>query len=164
MPEVTIKPVWRMEDPKIRQDVIAFWKKHKILPDRIATARVGELAAVAYDGNEVVGVASATTQTMPLLPQKFLLFRCAVAPTHRHRRRDPGLGLAADLMIFCRDHLESWSKAHPEEGVMGMLTVLEGYKARRNLEPYWPEVEAIFIGYTDRGHQIRLTWFQHARV
>jgi hypothetical protein len=84
--------------------------------------------------------------------------------SYRHRRRDAGHGIAGDLILFCRDLLERWSKENPAEEVMGMAMILEGYRGPRALEPYWPEAQLLVVGYSPHGDQVRLTWFKHARV
>lgn len=159
MADYDIKPAWRLNDLKFEQEAIAFWLRLKLLPAGVeVTSRAKELAAVAYDGDELVGVATTVISPMPALRQKFATFRCAVAPDHR------GAGIAVQLTRFCKNLLEKWAEDHPEEGVMGMTAVLEGYKAGRTLEPFWPVSGLTLIGYTPQGHQLRIVWFKHARV
>jgi hypothetical protein len=60
--------------------------------------------------------------------------------------------------------LEPWSAAHPEERVAGIATILVSPNyAEKQKRPVW-EPGLTLIGYTPQGQQIRVAWFDHARV
>jgi hypothetical protein len=159
MADFEIRPVWRLHDADVERQAIAFWNQYQLMPAGVDPhLRVRELAAVAYDGDELVGVATVEIRMLQPLRRKFAAFRCAVAPDHR------GEQIAVHLTRYCKPLMEKWSAEHPEEEVMGFATVLEAYKAARTREPYWPATGLTLIRYTPEGYQLRIVWFEHARV
>jgi hypothetical protein len=159
MDKYDIRPAWRIHDRDLEGAAIEFWKRHGLMPPGVdPQTRAKELCAVAYDGDELVGVATVAIGVLPAVKHKFAAYRCAVAPDHR------GEEIAVHLTRYCKKLLEQWASDHPEEGVMGMTTVLEGYKAARTREPVWPATGLTLMGYTSEGHQVRIVWFRHARL
>ena len=61
--------------------------------------------------------------------------------------------------------LEDWSRAHPEEEVMGMGTISQGIYQLKSLPAaiaFSPEARLAFIGWTANGDPMRVAWFRHA--
>ena len=157
MGEYQISSAWRSRDPRVDQDVLRFWEKFKLLPRGVDPAvRIQELCAVAYLGEELVGVATAALANLQLVRSRVGMFRCAVAPDHRRS------GLAAQLALRCLRLLEAWSVEHPEEKLMAMATVLEGNIGDKARQPVWPLTGLTLVGYTPQSQQLRLVWFKHA--
>lgn len=154
-----ISSAWRSNYAKFEKDAIDFWRRMKILPAAVSPeARAKELCAVAYDGDTLVGVATAALEELPLLRARFAMFRCAVAPEHRRSH------LAYDLTTFTRPLLEKWSLEHPEERVQGMGLIVEGELGDRARRPLWPVTGLNLAGYNAQNKQLRVAWFAHARV
>lgn len=159
MSDYRVLTAWHLQDPRIEQDAIAFWRTLNILPRGTdPAARARELCAVAYLGKELVGVATASLEILPLVRCRFAMYRSAIAPEHR------GSGAAFQLITHSRELLEKWSAEHPEEGVMGMAAIFEGYKGDTARLPVWPLTGLVLATYSPQGHQVRVAWFQHARV
>ena len=155
-----IRPAWRLDDPEIARDAVAFWQRMQILPPGVQPEdRASELVAVAYANGEVVGVATAQLAQIKTLRGRFAAYRCAVDPAHRRQ------GLARALTVFSRDLLEQWSLQHPEEKVLGLAAVVENPDlAARLREPVWPTLRLNLAHFLPDGRQLRVAWFAHARV
>ncbi|HTE78320.1 MAG TPA: hypothetical protein VK653_16500, partial [Xanthobacteraceae bacterium] len=64
-----------------------------------------------------------------------------------------------------RELLEQWSKSNPDEKVLGMAAVLENPNFDLlGTRPIWRGADLTLIGYNQLGQQIRLAWFDHARM
>jgi hypothetical protein len=157
---VKMSPAWQRNDTSIIKDATDFWLKLRVLPAGVAVEqRAQELCAAAYVGSEIVGVSTIALRHSPTLRCRLGFFRCLVSPTHSDRR------LARRLTIYSRELLEQWSRENPGEKVLGMAAILEN--ANFDLlatRPIWHAADLRLIGYTPNGQQIRLTWFDHARL
>jgi hypothetical protein len=159
MSELVISPAWRLGDATIEQQAIDFWQRLKILPRGIdPAARAKELCAVAWRGDELAGVATAAIEDVRIVRARFAMFRCAVVPEHRRSR------VGYQLLTYSRPLLERWSFDHPDERVLGMGAVVEAEIGDWAHQPHWPLTGLTLAGYTPQGQQIRLAWFEHARV
>lgn len=160
MGEVVYKTVWQDVDMTTRDDAIGFWRRLSILPRKVdERARANQLCVMAYEDGVVMGVSTILIRQMPMVRQRFAMFRCAVDPTLRRA------GLAGQLAARCRDVLEAWSAANPQQRVMGMGCVVQGAELEaKKTQPYWPLSRMALAGYNDRGEQIRLVWFSHVSV
>ena len=166
MPEaddIRFVDVWRRDDAKVVADVVAFWKRLGALPPGTASEeRAKELCTAAYRGDELIGVSTMVLDILPQLKARFGFFRCLVAPDYRRQ------GLAYRLGVHCRNLLAEWSKLHPQEKVRGMATIVESPALDEfSKAPVWqsPGINGlVLIGYTGKGRQIRVSWFEHARL
>jgi hypothetical protein len=152
--------VWKRNDEKIGKDAIAFWRDLRVLPPGVAPEqRVGELCAAAYAGDKLIGVSTVSLGQLPTVRCRVGFFRCSVNPAHIHRR------IAWRLLKYSRELLEQWSKCHPNEKVLGMAAILENPNFDLlGTRPIWRGSDLTLIGYNQLGQQIRLAWFDHARM
>jgi hypothetical protein len=160
MDSVILVPAWQRNDAKIKNDATDFWLKLAALPPNITPEhRLAELCAVAYVGDTLIGVSTIELSHSPLLRCRLGFFRCLVSPAYTSRR------IAWRLVKYSRALLENWSKENPNEKVLGMVAVLENPNFDRlGKRPMWHGPDLWLIGYTPGGLQIRLTWFEHARL
>jgi hypothetical protein len=159
MDPVTLVPAWQRNDGKVANDARRFWQELAALPRGAEVdQRVRELCAAAYVGDELVGVSTIELRLAGLVRCRLGFFRCLVSPKYSDRR------IVFKITAYSRQLLEAWSKEHPAEKVLGMAAILESPDfeslAKR---PLWP-VDLRLSGYTPDGRQIRLTWFEHARL
>jgi hypothetical protein len=153
-------PAWRRNDAEMIKAAIDFWTKSHALPPGVTPEqRAQQLCALTYVRDEVVGVSTIELGCLPTLPCRLGFFRCLVSPAHPHRR------IARRLTIYSRKLLELWSKDNPKEKILGMAAVLEN----PNFDllatwPIWRAANLLLIGYNAKGQQIRLSWFDHARL
>ena len=111
---------WNRGDAAIAADVKAFWEQFNFLPRGVdPDHRVKEVVLAGYAGNRLVAVSTAAIEQVGFLRCKMAVYRCAIAPDFR-RQMMSMLVTAHSLKA-----LEAWSRAHPDESVMGMLAVLE---------------------------------------
>lgn len=159
--DVTFEEAWQRKEASQAAQAKAFWEAHGLLPPPLREQRAKELVALARAGDAVVGVSTANIDYQPPLRGRFAMFRCAVAPDAP--REELSLRLAAETFRI----LDGWAADNPGERVLGIMTVLEGSEfgesARR---PVWSDggLQLNLIGYTPQGWQIRIAWFEHARV
>jgi len=163
--EVRLIPVWQRHDAKIAADAILFWQRVNALPRNVnPKTRAKELCVTAYYlEKEVVGVSTIALDVLPQLRCRFGFFRCLVAPEHRRE------GLARKLIILSRRVLAEWSEQNPSERVLGMAAIVENPKLDEvSKVPVWSATPGLngltLIGYTADGRQIRVSWFEHARL
>ena len=159
-PSCDLRIAWRRGDEAIERDAIAFWNRLAILPPGVAPAtRARELAVAAYAGDTLVGVTTASLGRIEWLRGRFAFLRCAVDPAHRRGR------LAMALTIQTRDIIEAWAAEHPEERLLGLAGVVETPLLQDRLrEPVWPTTRFTLVGHRADGRQVRVAWFEHARL
>lgn len=152
--------VWQVLGEADRARVIAFWQRHGALPyDTDPAARARQAAAVARIDGEIAGVATAEIDIVPQLDLRFAFFREYVAPDHRQG------SVALHLFRAAWQVMEAWSRAHPEEAVMGVAGIVQGDALRTAARvTVHPPSGLALAGYTPGGRQIRIRWFDHARV
>jgi hypothetical protein len=157
---VELVPVWKRNDNKIGKDAIEFWRNLGVLPRGVSPEqRVSELCAAAYAGDELIGVSTVSLGQLAPVRCRVGFFRCSVKPAHIHRR------IAWRLAKYSRDLLEQWSKSNPDEKVLGMAAILENPNFDLlGTRPIWRRADLTLIGYNQLGQQIRLAWFDHARM
>jgi hypothetical protein len=162
--EVKLLPVWQRNDAKITADAISFWRKLDALPPNVSPeSRAKELCVAAYLEKEVVGVSTIALDVLPQLRCHFGFFRCLVAPQHRQE------GLARKLSVLSRRVLAKWSEENRSERVLGMAAIVDNPKLDElSKAPVWSVTPGLngltLIGYTVDGRQIRVSWFEHARL
>lgn len=160
MSEPTLKVVWRMNDARAERDVLAFWREGKLLSQTVdLKTRLEELCVLAYDGDRVVAVNTAVLEYLDQVRARIAMLRLAVAAEYRQRR------IATEISARAQQVLQRWAEVHPAEKVMGV-----GYVVQTRAIPEAMLSQAVFpngmilIGHTQRGDQIRLTWFPGATV
>jgi hypothetical protein len=157
MREVEYRPAWNLRDPAIERDVELFWRRERALAP--TGARLARLCAVAYAKSEVVATATAFVRPVSMQRCKLAMYHCFVAPNARRR------GIATGLTVFSRELLQSWSREHPSEEVLGLGAIIRSPVLVRNLDlPVYPRTGLALAGYTPRGLQLRISWFEHARI
>ena len=156
IPGFVLRPAWRLDDPQIEADVLAFWKRLNILPaDVKPEERVKELLVVAYKDGEVAGVHSAAIDYLAQVKTRLAMVRTAVDPVHRRSH------LAIALTIRGRALVGQWSRDNPDARVGGMGAIIESRElAERGRQPFWPQTRFILAGFLPDGRQLRISWFE----
>lgn len=150
---------WPEPGASVAAAATAFWARHALLPAAVKPAdRAREICASAWLGDELVGVATAHLDIVPQLRARFAFFRCAVAPAHRRH------SVSRKLAGRSRQLLEAYYAEHPEDEVKGMAAVAEAHEMNHLAKPTLSASRLSLIGYTAEGRQLRVAWFQHARV
>ena len=161
MLEVQWVNAWLKDDWKVEADAKAFWEKLGLISAEERERRVKELCAAGYVDGKLVVVSTVTLSVVPQVRARMGMYRCAVDP--EYRRQD----LAERISGYTRQVLEAWSVENPREKVLGYGAIIQAPELmRKGLEPIWHDwgTDLILAGYTQRGEQIRVGWFRHARL
>jgi hypothetical protein len=160
IPGFELRPAWRLEDPRIEADAIAFWTRLNILPPGVAPEqRAKDLVAVVYRGDKVVGVHTAVIERVEQVRTRLAMLRSAVDPDVRRAH------VSLALTLYSRALLERWSRDHPDEQLGGLGALVGGRQlAERGRQPFWPQTRFILAGFVPDGRQLRISWFEDFRV
>ena len=84
----------------------------------------------------------------------------------RHGQPDRrGQHLSTEMGRYSREVLEEWSRANPNERVMGMGTTIQTTNLdEKKKRPIWKASGLVFVGYSAQDQQIRVAWFDHAEI
>ena len=161
MLNIQLVNAWMKDDWKIEADAKAFWEKLGLISAEERERRVKELCGAAYLDGVLVAVSTVTVSVVPQVRAKLGMYRCAVDP--EYRRQD----LAERISGYTRQVLEMWSVENPQEKMLGYGAIIQAPELmRKGLEPIWHDwgTDLVLAGYTQRGEQIRVGWFRHARL
>jgi hypothetical protein len=159
-PDVEFRPAWRLGDPLIEADAIAFWKRLGNLPSNVTPEqRAKELVLAAYQGGRIVGVVTADLGILPQVRVRVAMLRGAV---DRDLRRSH-IGFA--MLLGAPRILETWSAENPHERLAGIGGIIESPELMAaQSQPYWPISRFGLVGFTPDGRQIRMSWFEDFRL
>jgi hypothetical protein len=157
---ITFTAAWQKGDGNLETDAKAFWLRQKtILPRNVsADDRARELCAVAYRDGSPVGVSTATLEYIPRFRSRMALYRCAVETGLRHQP------LSWRITEFSGEVLETWSVAHPEEKVMGLMAIIQSKELIMRYPQVFAPANMLFTGFSAAGFPIRVAWFKHATI
>ena len=164
-PDALFTAVWPDPGPSVRAEAQALWARLGVLPPGVdPEARAAQLCVVGHAKGRLIAVSSAEVAYLPILRQRFAMLRVFVDPEVRSG------DVLRRLARSAHARLEDWSSANPGERVMGMGAVFENPRLGKVL-PVWrmrpgdsPMSGLVLVGYTERGEQIRVSWFKHARL
>ena len=154
-----IVPAWKAVTPALAVELIAFWRDHgAITDDATAQRRVEQAVCIARDDSGALcGVGTAVVKVMPRLRQPMYYYRQFFATALRGRRMEQSFFLRAKRIL--QDY--NASRDTPES--LGILLEVENAKiATAYRRAYEPAFDATFIGYSPRGLQLRVSYFQDA--
>lgn len=151
---------WLKKDPAIEADAKALWRRLALLPEGVdPDLRADEIICAAYVGDAMASVATAFVREIEFLKARFAMFRCVVAPEFRRH------SVSRQIARVAREILEKWSFDHPDVDVAGMATVVQSREiAGKPRGAVWRSSGLVLVGYTPADEQIRVAWFDHARV
>jgi hypothetical protein len=157
-PEIDFESVYGNSD--CHEEVISFWKSLGVLPnENEAQTRVNQLVYVARHESRIVGVSTAQKQNIPRLNDKpFFVFRMLLHPDYRL----PGLMDKMTLLTY--EYLENLF-IQGETECIGLFAVVENAEQNeRRREAITPLIKLVFIGNTQNGHQLRVSYFKGAKI
>lgn len=153
-------------DPQLSDRLVSFWTSRGALAEPEARARLGEVVCVRLDSrDEIVGVNSAYPGPAPLIGRPVWIYRRFLTP-----EADDDAG--QDMLVAAHSALEAEFKGSPGEPLGMCVLVADRALIARRPEAVWPvgpeEPEPgaglLFAGYTDDGVQVRISWFEGARI
>jgi hypothetical protein len=161
MSDVELRIAWQKADPILRRDAEAVWDALNAVYPREREDRLKELVAVAYDGEQAVGACTARLIDYKVLRARVFYLRPTILPGPRHDE------ILIRLLSSAKSVLQPWALAHPGERLKGVLVMFDSdaFDALYS-EPILRrlDVELPLTGYTDEGRQIRMLWFDDARL
>jgi len=152
-------PVWKRVEPALAEELVAFWKGHNAIADATsASVRTAQAVCIARDGEGTIcGVATAVIKVLPRLRQPMYYYRQFFAKALRGKRQE--LPFYQDAKRILQEY--NASLAPPES--LGILLEVENTKiASAYRRAYEPGFDATFIGYSPRGLQLRVSYFDAA--
>lgn len=157
--DLKILPVWREVTPELQAELAAFWLSNKAMADaERANARAKQAVCVLRDEHGTLcGVATAMLRILPRLRQPTYYFRMFIAPDYRRQQQ------ALPIFRAACEILEAANAAKPES--LGVLLEVENPDlARIFSHAVGARTGAAFIGYSPRGHQLRVVYFKGAKL
>jgi len=158
---IEIIPVWKNVTPELSAELVDLWSLTNAIPDPDkAVARAGQAICIARNASGAIcGVGTAFVRILPRLRQPMYYYRQFFAPEVLHRltqaRQNP----------HERQVLQDYNAGLAEPESLGVLLELENPQvATHYTRAYEPVVDSTFIGYSPRGLQLRVSYFDGARL
>jgi hypothetical protein len=156
-----IIPVWKNVTPEISAELIDLWSRSQAIPDPDkAAARASQAVCIARDASGAIcGVGTAFIRALPRLRQPMYYFRQFFTPESRGQKQ------TIPFFNRARQVLQDYNTALVEPESLGVLVELESHLlATHYTRAYETAAESTFIGYSPRGLQLRVSYFDDARL
>jgi len=157
-----IVPVWKNVTPELSSQLIAMWARNQALPDPTKAAeRAQQAVAVGRDTETgaIWGVGTAVLGIVPSFGQPTYLYRQFFDVGAR------GLKQTMPFINRARDALEAYNASLPKPESVGVMFELQNDAlSERYRDLYQEEARAHFIGWSPRGKQLRIMYFDGARI
>ena len=153
--EGTIEAVRGDLTPARERQILDFWSAHVALDEQIARERLRQVVCVALDpGGEVVGVNSVFEELVKPVGRRFWVYRTLLHPS--------AAPAADELINAAFDALEAEFDPSGDEPLG--LCARPGPAATPAPEVIWPETNLVYAGYDDQNRQVRIRYFDDARI
>ena len=151
--------VWKKVTPALGEELMAFWRSNNaIADDAVAAKRATQAVCIARDeAGAICGVGTAVIKVLPRLRQPMYYYRQYFAPALRGQHQELPFFLQSKQLL--QEH--NAALAAPES--LGLLLELENSKiSSAYRHAHEPSYGATFIGYSPRGLQLRVAYFDDA--
>lgn len=151
---------WQTDLPDEAEAVLAFWRREQAIGDETqARARTREIVLHARDeAGDIAGVCTAVPVTLPRLAQPMYYYRCFIGRNWRTSR------LVLHLLKRAFELLEGHALRN-EYPCIGVVLELENSRfAEAGRDPVWPDIGFIYVGMSQRGHELRVRYFRDAKL
>ncbi len=157
--KIEIVPVWKALTPELSAELVAFWNDQNAIRNAAEAGRRSEqVVCIARDAEGALcGVATAIVKVLPRLRQPMYYYRQFFAPALR--------GQHQELTFFqqAKRILQDYNAGLDTPEALGILLEIENAKiAAAYRRAHEPGFEATFIGYSPRGLQLRVSYFDAA--
>lgn len=142
------------------QQVLGLWLGNGVMETReAALQRLPQVAALAWQGDRIVGVASVFEVPHEPVNAKFFGFRSFISPEAR------GGSAATRLLNLVFDNLEQKIEAGAiSADFHGVAYVLQNERLNKQVhKPMGPNLRSVFIGYLN-DMQLRVKYFKSAKI
>lgn len=158
---LNIAAVWKQVTPELQSELIAFWARNHAIadPTRIA-ARAQQAVCIARDDDGALwGVGTAYLRVLPSLGQPTYFYRQFFAEGARGQR------MTRPFFNRVVETLQAYNASLPAPESLGVLFEFQNaLLTARYTAAYEPDGNSTFIGYSPRGNQLRVTYFEGARL
>ena len=157
--KINIVPAWKQVTPELADELVAFWLENKALGDEAsARQRTEQAICVARDENgKLQGVSTGVIRVLPRLRQPMYYYRQFFARSLRGKHQE------LPFYRHCKQVLQDYNADLPVAESLGILLEIENSKIaaayKRAIEPGF---DAVFIGYSPRGLELRVSYFENA--
>ncbi len=157
--KINIVPAWKQVTPELADELVAFWLENQALGDEAsARQRMEQAICVARDENgKLQGVSTGVIRVLPRLRQPMYYYRQFFARSLRGKHQE------LPFYRHCKQVLQDYNADLPVAESLGILLEIENSKIaaayKRAIEPGF---DAVFIGYSPRGLELRVSYFENA--
>jgi uncharacterized protein YuzE len=157
--------VYENHNDEIDNKIIEFWRKENALPNNnpeFINQRLNDVLFIALnESDEIVGVSSGTPMYFEQIRNHFLYFRLFVREDYRGNNRGVAIG-----MYYATFDLFNQLKKIKDRNIIGILIVYESQHLNKVINYYHSEKyrNQVFIGWTPKNEQIRITYFNDIKM
>lgn len=156
-----IIPVWKQVTPELKAELLAMWERNNAVRDPAqAAARAGQAVCVGRDEQGALcAVGTAVIRVLPRLRQPMYYYRQFFAQQMRGQKQ------TVPFFNEARRILQDYTAKLPAPESLGLLMELENplLSARYNAAGGAAD-GTTFIGYSPRGLQLRVSYFEGATL
>ena len=138
--------------------VLGFWARHGALEGDAARQRLAEVVTVLVDrtSGEIAGVNSVYADRVSLVGNRwFWIYR---------RFHAPGTPPEAEVGMF-NAAFDALAEEFSPDGPVGVCVFVDDPELiRLRREAIWPETDLWYVGYEATGEQVRIRYFEDARI
>ena len=156
-----LENVWKQITPDIKEEVIQFWEKNSVpLTKQEAETRSQQVVFIAKNiKHHIIGVCSVNRIFIKNMNNYFYYFRTMVDPLFRR------MGLAVRFTLETRNFFNSLFIDGKDRSCIGMYIVAESELLNQNIrQAVWPRTGFVFVGFNQKGQQMRVFYFQDAEI
>jgi hypothetical protein len=158
---LAIEPVWKTIDNELGRELVDMWSRTRAIADQFtAQSRSSQAVCIGRDEHGTIcAVATAVVRVLPRLQEPLYYYRQYFAPEVR------GMGRALPFFNQAREVLAKYNASLETPESLGVLLEVENAQLASRYDRAWvAEAESSFIGYSPRGLQLRVSWFEGARL
>lgn len=143
----------------LADEIVAFWTRMDLVAPASAAERLRQvLCVLRTPGGDLAGVNSAFPAEIPLVGnRRFWVYRSALAP-------DADESGFFELLESAFAELAHEFETTGEGPVGVCLTVADEGMRRRHPEAIWPDSGFLYAGFAADGGQLRIRYFEDARI
>jgi hypothetical protein len=158
-----IVPVWKAVTPAIAAGLDELWARSGAVPDGAGRAtRAAQAVCIARDParpDAILAVGTAVVRVLPRLRQPMYYYRQYFADEFRGGRQ------TVPFFNRARQALQEYNAALERPEALGVLLEIENpMLAKRYDRAVESDAGSVFIGYSPRGLQLRVSYFDDARL
>lgn len=144
--------------PELRAELLAFWSQHHAVRAERAEERADQAVCFGRDAQgELCAVSTAVLRVLPRLRQPMYYYRTFLTKSVR------GQGHVIPMHNRSRETLQAYNRTLPAPEGLGLLLELEStFLSTYYKRAYVAEADSVFIGYSPRGLQLRVSYFDDA--